>query len=135
MLWWHLFMLRIVTEGEEGLGPWTSKGELTNGVIDLVMSSRRSDTKVCDAMDPKEHKWSHRFQGWQNDEWPQVCPTRVSSVGFSDNDTQSHDNAGLLGRADGSWSEIKGKVESVIKDILSDKGMAIFDHIMRSEDR
>jgi hypothetical protein len=43
-------------EGEEGVGLRISKGELTNGVVDLAKSSRRSDTKVCLMMDPKEHK-------------------------------------------------------------------------------
>jgi hypothetical protein len=37
-------------EGEEGLGPQISKGELTNRVVDLAKSSRRSDTKACHAM-------------------------------------------------------------------------------------
>jgi hypothetical protein len=43
-------------QGEEGLGPRTSEGELTNGVVDLAKSSRKSDMKACHAMDPKEHK-------------------------------------------------------------------------------
>jgi hypothetical protein len=42
---------RTVMQGEERLGPQTSMGELTNGVVDLVKSSRRSDTKACHAMD------------------------------------------------------------------------------------
>jgi hypothetical protein len=38
-------------QGEERLGPQTSQGELTNEVVDLAKSSRRSDTKACHAMD------------------------------------------------------------------------------------
>jgi hypothetical protein len=38
---------------EEELGPRISKEELTNGVIDLTKSSRRSDTKACHAMDQR----------------------------------------------------------------------------------
>jgi hypothetical protein len=38
-------------QGEERLGPQTSQGELTNEVVDLAKSSRRSDTKECHAMD------------------------------------------------------------------------------------
>jgi hypothetical protein len=41
---------RAVTQGKEMLGRWTSKGELTDGVVDLA-KSMRSDTKACHAMD------------------------------------------------------------------------------------
>jgi hypothetical protein len=44
---------RAVMQGEEGLGPRTCKGDLTNGVIDLAKSLRGSDTKVCHAMDQR----------------------------------------------------------------------------------
>jgi hypothetical protein len=44
---------RAVTQGEERLGPRTSKGELINGVVDLAKSSRRGDTKACHVMDQR----------------------------------------------------------------------------------
>jgi hypothetical protein len=66
-------MLRAVTQGEDGLSPWTSKGELTNGVVDLVKSSRRSDTKACHLMDKGAQmkrwiKWMIFAIGFKDDE-------------------------------------------------------------------
>jgi hypothetical protein len=66
-------------QGEEGLVLWTCKGDLTNGVIDLVKSSRGSDTKACHVMDQRNtneevgqmDEVRHRIQGRRNDEWPQ----------------------------------------------------------------
>jgi hypothetical protein len=80
-------------QGKEGLGLGISKEELTIRVIDSTKSSRRSDTKVCHAMDERSttkvdqmDEVCQRFQGQRNNEWPQVCPTTVNSVGFSNND-------------------------------------------------
>jgi hypothetical protein len=63
-------MLRSVTQGEERLGPQTSKGELINRVVDLVNSSRKGDTKACHTMDQRStneevgpmDEVRHRFQ-------------------------------------------------------------------------
>jgi hypothetical protein len=64
-------MLREVVQGEEALGPKISKDEFTNGVVDLVKSSRRSDMKAChviDQMNTNEEvdqtdEAQHRLQG------------------------------------------------------------------------
>jgi hypothetical protein len=65
-------MLRAVTQGKEGLGPRMSKEELTNGVIDLVKSLRRSDMKVCHTMDQRSTtkrwiKWMKFVIGFKDD--------------------------------------------------------------------
>jgi hypothetical protein len=44
---------RVVMQGKEGLGPRTRKGDLSNGVIDLVKSSRGSSTMACHTMDQR----------------------------------------------------------------------------------
>jgi hypothetical protein len=49
---------------------------------------------------------------------------RDNLVGFGIMNQHLHDDAGLLGRADGSWSGIEGKVKSVTKGILSNQGLA-----------
>jgi hypothetical protein len=62
-------------QGEEGPGPWTSKGEPTNGEVDLAKSSRGSDTKACHMIDPRitneevgqMDEAHHRFPGRRND--------------------------------------------------------------------
>jgi hypothetical protein len=50
-----LFMLRAVTQGEEGLGTWTSNDELTNGVIDLDEVIEEEQHKGIPRDEPKEH--------------------------------------------------------------------------------
>jgi hypothetical protein len=46
-------MLRAVTQCEEAIGPKISKDELTNGAVDLVKTSMRSNTKACHVMDQR----------------------------------------------------------------------------------
>jgi hypothetical protein len=46
-------MVRVVTQGEEGLGLGVSKEELTIRVIDSMKSSTRSDMKACHTMDQR----------------------------------------------------------------------------------
>jgi hypothetical protein len=55
-------MLRVVTQGEEGLGPRINKEELTIRVIDSTKSLRRSDMKACHVMDQRSttKRWIKR---------------------------------------------------------------------------
>jgi hypothetical protein len=83
---------RVVTRGDERLGPWTSMGELTNGVVDLAKSSERSDMKACRLMDQGAQtkrwiKWMKIDIGFKDDEMinnPEVID-EGNLIGFSDN--------------------------------------------------
>jgi hypothetical protein len=92
--WWCLFRLRAVMEGEEGLGPRTSKVNLPMEQLTWWSHWEGSDKETCHTMDPRSrneeagprNKVCHMVQGWWNDEWPQVSQTRDNMVGFCDND-------------------------------------------------
>jgi hypothetical protein len=59
-------MLSAVTQGEEGLGSRTSKSELTNRVVDLAKSSRRSNMKACYLLD-------QRITNKEMDQMDEIC--------------------------------------------------------------
>jgi hypothetical protein len=52
----------IVMQGEERLGPWTSKGELTNRVVDLAKPLREGVARRCAMQGTKEAQMIRKIE-------------------------------------------------------------------------
>jgi hypothetical protein len=89
--WWRLFRLGADTFRLRWTGFKDKQGGTHQWIdwLGKVVKEKRHEGVPRDGS--KEHNEEvdqmdevhHRFQGWWNDELPQVCPTRVNSIGLT----------------------------------------------------